>query len=196
MCITIMTEDIKSNLDSIVWNKVDWKTVHRKVFRLQKRIYQAQLRGERKTVHSLQRLLTKSWYAKLLATRKVTQENRGKNTAGIDGVSKVQPENRLKLADSLNLMDRVKPTRRVWILKPNKDEKRPLGIPTMKDRATQALAKLALEPEWEAKFEPNSYGFRPSRSTHDAIEAIFTGIAQNSRYVLDADIAKCVRRDS
>ena len=83
------------------------------------------------------------------------------------------------------------PTRRVWIPKPGKAEKRPLGIPVMRDRATQALLKMAMEPEWEAKFEPNSYGFRPGRSAHDAVEAIHTAICQKAKYVLDADIAKC-----
>jgi len=83
------------------------------------------------------------------------------------------------------------PTRRVWIPKPGKEEKRPLGIPVIEDRATQALMKLALEPEWEAKFEPNSYGFRPGRSCHDAVDAIHTAICQKAKYVLDADIAKC-----
>jgi RNA-directed DNA polymerase len=83
------------------------------------------------------------------------------------------------------------PTRRVWIEKPGREEKRPLGIPTMRERAAQALVKLGLEPEWEAKFEPNSYGFRPGRCCHDAIEAIFLGIKQTAKYVLDADIAQC-----
>ncbi|MHC5720607.1 MAG: reverse transcriptase/maturase family protein, partial [Nostoc sp.] len=83
---------------------------------------------------------------------------------------------------------------RVWIPKPETLEKRPLGIPTMKDRALQALVKMALEPEWEARFEPNSYGFRPGRSCQDAIEAIFNAISQKPKYVLDADIEKCFDR--
>src|ERR687886_236241 len=86
------------------------------------------------------------------------------------------------------------PLRRISIPKPNKAEKRPLGIPTMRDRAAQALAKLALEPEWEARFEPNTYGFRPGRSCHDAIEAIWGAINQKAKYVLDADIAQCFDR--
>jgi RNA-directed DNA polymerase len=83
------------------------------------------------------------------------------------------------------------PVRRTYIDKPGSQEKRPLGIPTIRDRAYQALVKLALEPEWEAKFEPNSYGFRPGRGAHDAIEAIFNFIRLKPKYVLDADIEKC-----
>ena len=84
-----------------------------------------------------------------------------------------------------------KPLRRVWIPKPGKEEKRPLGIPVVIDRACQALAKQALEPQWEAQFERNSYGFRPGRSCHDAIEAIHSSIKHKDKYVLDADIAGC-----
>lgn len=100
----------------------------------------------------------------------------------------------MALVESLKLEIKPKPTRRVWIPKPGKDEKRPLGIPTIRDRALQALTKMALEPEWEAKFEPNSYGFRPGRSCHDAIEAIFNAIRYKSKFVLDADIANCFDR--
>lgn len=89
------------------------------------------------------------------------------------------------MVEELKLGSKPKPTRRVWIDKPGRDEKRPLGIPTMYDRALQALVKLALEPEWEAKFEPNSYGFRPGRSCHDAIQAIFIAIRYKPKFVLD-----------
>jgi RNA-directed DNA polymerase len=123
--------------------------------------------------------------------RKVTQDNRGKKTAGVDGIKSLDPEERLALVTLLDVEREPQPTRRVWIDKEGTDEKRALGIPTMIDRATQALVKLALEPEWEAKFEPNSYGFRPGRSAHDAVEAIFKSIKHVPKYVLDADIAKC-----
>ncbi len=88
----------------------------------------------------------------------------------------------------------AEPARRIWIPKPGTDEKRPLSIPTMNDRAAQALLKLALEPEWEARFEPNSCGFRPGRTVHDAIAAIFDNIKLKQKYVLDADIEKCFDR--
>jgi len=123
--------------------------------------------------------------------RRVTQDNQGKKTAGVDAVKALSPVQRSALVKNLELKGKAKPTRRVWIDKPGTDEKRPLGIPTMHDRATQALVKLALEPEWEARFEPNSYGFRPGRSSHDAIGAIFSAIHKKAKYVLDADIAKC-----
>jgi RNA-directed DNA polymerase len=124
----------------------------------------------------------------------VTQDNQGKNTAGVDGVKSLTPKQRTNLVGKLKLTGKSKPTRRVMIPKPGTTETRPLGIPTINDRALQALVKLALEPEWEAKFEPNSYGFRPGRSCHDAVGAIFTNISSKAKYVLDADIAKCFDR--
>lgn len=132
--------------------------------------------------------------SKCLAVRRVTQDNQGKKTAGMDGVKCLKPEERLELVNNLSLSQKAKPTRRVWIPKPGTEEKRPLGIPTITDRALQALAKQALEPEWEAKFEPNSYGFRPGRSAQDAIAAIFGLTSQKCKYVLDADISKCFDR--
>ena len=173
------------------WQELPWTKMERAVFKLQKRIYRAAQVGDKPTVHKLQRLLLKSWSARCLAVRRVTQENQGKKTAGIDGVKSLTPEQRLQLAQSLTLPTKAQPTRRVWIPKPGKNEKRPLSIPTLKNRAEQTLAKLALEPEWEAQFEPNSYGFRPGRCTHDAIKAIFHAISHKAKYVLDADIAKC-----
>ena len=142
-----------------------------------------------------QKLLTKSYYARLLAVRRVTQDNKGKKTAGIDGIKNLPPMQRLKLVDLLNKRRlKASPTRRVWVPKPGKDEKRPLGIPTIYDRALQALVKMGRSPEWEARFEPNSYGFRHGRSVHDAIENIYNVIHLKPKYVLDADISKCFHR--
>ena len=180
------------------WRTLPWKKIQRNTRRLQQRIYQAERRGDWKRARNLQRLLLRSWSARCLAVRQVTQENRGKRTAGVDGVASLTPRQRLKLARKLrNLSDwKVAPIRRVYIPKPGTKERRGLGIPVMADRAMQALVKLALESEWEAKFEPNSYGFRPGRSAHDAIEAIFNGICLKPKYVLDADIEKCFDRIS
>jgi RNA-directed DNA polymerase len=176
------------------WQDIPWAKLERNVHRLQKRIYRASQRGEVKKVQRLQRLLLSSWSARCLAVRRVTQDNQGKKTPGVDGVAALGPEERLDLVAHLDLDARPQPIRRVWIPKPGTDEQRPLGIPTLSDRARQALVKLALEPEWEARFEPNSYGFRPGRSCHDAVLAIFQSIKQCPKYVLDADIAKCFDR--
>jgi RNA-directed DNA polymerase len=177
------------------WSALPWKKIERSVFKLQQRIYRASNRGDVKTIHKLQRLLLNSRAAKLLAVRKVTQDNQGKKTAGVDGVKSLTPSQRLTLSQNLKLNDKAQPVRRVWIPKPGQPyEQRALGIPVMKERALQRLVQSALEPEWEARFEPNSYGFRPGRSCHDAIEAIFTAIRCKPKYVLDADIEKCFDR--
>lgn len=176
------------------WKNVPWRKIQRNVFKLQKRIYQASLKGDRRTIHRLQRLLMKSHGGRLLAVRRVTQDNQGKKTAGIDGVKSLTPKQRSILSRSLRVEGKAQPVRRTYIPKPGTTEQRPLGIPTMKDRATQALVKLALEPEWEARFEPNSYGFRPGRSCHDAIVALYSNIRYQTKWVLDADIAKCFDR--
>ncbi|AOY80180.1 group II intron reverse transcriptase/maturase [Moorena producens JHB] len=173
------------------WRRVNWRKLEMTVFKLQKRIYRASQRGDVRVVRKLQKTLMKSWSAKMIAVRRVTQENKGKKTAGIDGFKALTNRQRLALVASLKVSKKAQPTRRVWIPKPGRSEKRPLGIPTMYDRALQALAKQALEPEWEEKFEPNSYGFRPGRSCHDSIEAIFNFINKKPKWVLDADIAKC-----
>ena len=182
---TTITED---------WKAINWRKAERYVFKLQKRIYAASRRGDVRQVRKLQRTLMRSWYNKVLAVRRVTVENQGKKTAGVDGVKSLPPAARLELAGELKLTGESKPTRRVWIPKPGRDEKRPLGIPVVYDRALQAAVKAALEPEWEARFEPNSYGFRPGRSAHDAVKQIKNCIQHKAKYVLDADIAKCFDR--
>ncbi len=158
------------------------------------RIYAASRCGDVKRVRQLQKTLMRSWSNRILAVRRVTQDNQGRQTAGVDGVKSLSPAARLELAGQLKLTGKSMPTRRVWIPKPGRDEKRPLSIPTMFDRANQAVVKAALEPEWEAVFEPNSYGFRLGRSCHDAIRQIKLCIQHKAKYVLDADIFKCFDR--
>jgi RNA-directed DNA polymerase len=116
------------------WTHIPWRKLERKVYRLQKRIYQASLRGDEHVVHSLQRLLMKSEAARTLAVRRVTQDNQGKRTAGVDGIKSVAPAERVVMVKRLRHHKTIKPkpTRRVWIPKPGKSEKRPLGIPIVR----------------------------------------------------------------
>ncbi|HEV8637451.1 MAG TPA: reverse transcriptase N-terminal domain-containing protein [Chloroflexota bacterium] len=111
------------------WKTLPWRAIERRVFKLQKRIYRASRRGDARTVHRLQRLLMRSWAAKCLAVRKVTQDNRGKKTAGVDGVVILTADERSGLVRTLAPRPSGRPVRRVWIPKPGKAEKRPLGIP-------------------------------------------------------------------
>jgi len=178
----------------VAWQDIPWKKIHRHVCRLQKRIYRATQDGRVRIAQKLQKLLIKSWYARLLAVRRVTQDNRGKHTAGIDGVKSLTPPQRLALAHTLRLDNKATPLRRTWIPKRGSPEKRPLGIPTQPERARQTLVRQALEPEWEAKLSPHTYGFRPGRSCWDAIEAIFNSIRFRPQYALKVDIAKCFDR--
>ena len=118
------------------WNAIPWRKLEKECFKLQKRIYKASSRGDAKTVHRLQNLLRKSWSAKCLAVRRVTQDNQGKKTAGVDGVKSLTPRHRLDLVENLKLGTKVRPTRRVWIPKAGTDEKRPLGIPMVCSHCT------------------------------------------------------------
>ncbi len=177
------------------WALLPWRKLERYTYRLQKRIYRASERGNVQAVHRRHQLLMRSKSARLLAVQRVTQDNRGMKTAGIDGIKSLTPDERLELAEAIHLKRqrkrKAKPVRRVWIPKPGKTEKHPLGIPVMYDRACQALAKQALEPEWEVRFEATSYGFRPGRGCHDAIGAVFNEIRYKDKHVLDADIKSC-----
>ncbi|MDJ0553855.1 MAG: reverse transcriptase domain-containing protein [Microcoleaceae cyanobacterium MO_207.B10] len=187
--------EIKSTLE---WKDIDWKTAEQNVFKLQKRIYNASKSGNVRLVRKLQKLLVKSWSARLIALRRVTHDHKGKNKAGVDTKKSLHPSERLKLAQKLKLSHKSTPTKRVGITKPGKSPalnkvgtKGGIGISTIEELAKQALLKQALEPEWEAKFEPNSYGFRPGKSTHDAISAIIKSIQYKPKFVLDADISQC-----
>ena len=154
------------------WEQIDWAKCERQVWRLQARIVKATREGRWGKVKTLQRLLTHSFSGKALAVKRVT-ENQGRRTPGVDSVSWTTPASRLRAIGSLQCRGyRPLPLRRVYIPKAN-GKQRPLGIPTMKDRAMQALHLLALEPIAETAADPNSYGFRPKRSTADALQQCF-----------------------
>jgi RNA-directed DNA polymerase len=177
------------------WAGLDWTRLRKIVLRLQVRIAKAVRERRWGRVKALQWLLGRSWSAKLLAVRRVVT-NRGKNTPGVDGVLWTTEEEMLRAARSLKRRG-YKPDalRRVYIPKSN-GKKRPLGIPTMKDRAMQALHLMGLIPVAETLADPNSYGFRPKRSTADAIGQCFIALAtkHSAQWVLDADIKACFDR--
>lgn len=174
------------------WVQIDWAQCELKVRRLQERIVKATQEGRHGKVKALQWLLTHSFHGRALAVKRVTH-NQGKNTPGVDGAIWSTPASRYKAIDTLRRRGyQPQPLRRVYIPKSN-GKLRPLGIPTMKDRAMQALYLLALLPVAETTADPNSYGFRPKRSTADAIEQCFTVLARKigPQWVLEGDIRGC-----
>ena len=178
------------------WLQADWDHITTEVNRLQVRIAKATQAGWWGKVQALQRLLSRS-HSKMLAVKRVT-ENRGKSTPGVDG--KVWSTPAAKFKGMLSLRHhgyRSMPLRRVYIPKSN-GQQRPLGIPCMRCRAMQALWKLALEPVAECSADPNSYGFRPERSTADAIEQCFVTLAKrvSPQWILEGDIRGCLDRSS
>lgn len=178
-----------------LWNAIDWRTIERQVLRLQMRIAKATREGRWGRVKSLQWLLTHSFAAKLLAVRRVTQ-NAGRNTAGVDGIVWRTSAQKHEAARSLQRRSyQTLPLRRIYILKKN-GNLRPLGIPAMSCRAMQALHLQALEPIAETLADPNSYGFRPKRSTADAIGQCFIALGRkhSPQWVFEGDIKACFDR--
>lgn len=172
------------------WNSIDWKQVKRKVRNLRQRIYRATQKNQWKKVRNLMKLMLRSYSNLLLSVRKVTQENQGRRTAGIDGYTATTPNERVKLVRQMkeHALWKVHPTKRIYIPKAN-GKLRPLGIATIRDRVAQTMVKNALEPSWEARFEENSYGFRPGRSCQDAIDQSFIRLRKGcDLWILDADI--------
>ena len=184
------------DLDAVGWDWVDWHAVEGEVRRLRQRIFKAAQEGDLAKVRSLQKLMLRSRSNTLLSVRQVTQRNAGRKTAGIDGEVALTSESRADVAVRVHQSIQTwKPraVRRVYIPKAGNAAKlRPLGIPVLIDRCHQARVRNALEPEWEARFEPRSYGFRPGRSCQDAIGAIYTschGPLAKRLWALDADLA-------
>lgn len=173
------------------WHSLDWAKTQTFVRKTQLKIAQATGEGSWRRVKRLQRLLTHSFHGRCLAVRRVT-ENRGRKTPGVDGETWATPN--LKFQAVMRLSQkrgyRPQPLRRVWIPKPGKQEKRPLGIPTLLDRAMQALYLLALEPVIESTSDPKSYGFRPDRSTADAMVELFHLLAPATApvWIMEGDI--------
>jgi RNA-directed DNA polymerase len=178
--------------DLVDWHAIDWRRVHQTVRRLQARIVKAIQEGRWGKVHALQHLLTHSFSAKALAVRRVT-ENQGKRTAGVDRVTWQTPEQKATAVGTLRQRGyRPQPLRRVYVAKSN-GKLRGLGIPTMRDRAMQALYLLALDPIAETLADPNSYGFRTHRAPADAIEQCFIALAKQASppWILEGDIRAC-----
>jgi RNA-directed DNA polymerase len=171
-----------------------WKGMELELKQWQQQIAQASQRGERATLYRLQQDCLASEAARWLAVRRVTETNAGKHTAGVDGVKSLSPVEQQEMVEVIHPRNwktqPVVPARRVWIPKPGAAEWRPLAILPMLDRCKQALVKLVLEPEWEVRFEEHSYGFRPNRSTQDAIAAILVALKRRPAFVFATDIAK------
>ena len=182
-----MKTKVNSNL---TWSHVNWKEVNKSVYILQRKIFYYSKLNDMKKVHQYQILLINNFKSKLLAVKQVTQDNKGKKTAGIDGIKSISSKQRWKLTQDLKLDNTAMPIRRIYISK--KDGTLcSLGIPTLTDRIKQKLVLFAIEPQWEAKFDVNSYGFRPGRCPQDAIEAVYKSINRKPKYVLNANIEKC-----
>jgi RNA-directed DNA polymerase len=188
----IKADAVSSGKLEASWHEINWYKANQHVRRMQLRIAKATREGKMRKVKSLQRLLTHSFHSKALAVKRVT-ENQGKATPGVDGQTWSTPEAKSKAISSLDRKGyKPLPLRRVYIPKSN-GKKRPLGIPTMKDRAMQALHKLALEPVAETLADGNSYGFRPERACADAIAQSFItlGRSYSAQWILEGDIKSC-----
>ena len=181
--------------DGDAWDHVDWRHHEEQVRRLRGRIFKAVQEGDWPLARNVQKLMLRSWSNTLVSVRQVTQRNAGRRTAGIDGLVALTSQARAEMAVQVHASigsHQPSPVRRVYIPKASdKTKMRPLGIPVLSDRCHQARVRNALEPEWEARFEPRSYGFRPGRGCHDAIESLYNTLHGKSRrvWILDADLA-------
>jgi RNA-directed DNA polymerase len=178
------------------WKNLNWSDIQGKLYLIQRNVYDQTKNGNLVEVKRLQDLILEDKFFKFLAVKRVTVDNKGRKTAGVDGIKSLSPIERYDLGRNLILDGKASPVLRVWIPKPGTEEKRPLGIPTIIDRAKQALTRFALEPQMEALFESHSYGFRPGRKANDATWLIRHKLKYGSMWVYDADIKKCFDRIS
>jgi RNA-directed DNA polymerase len=186
-------ETVNGPEDGLEWDAADWRAHEQNVARLRQRIFTATRDGDLAKARNLQKLMLRSWSNTLVSVRQVTQRNAGRRTAGADRVVALDSPARIAMAREVHRTMQSwepMPVRRVFIPKAN-GKQRPLGIPVLMDRCHQARVKNALEPEWEARFEARSYGFRPGRSCQDAAMMLYTTLRGKSRrvWILDADLA-------
>ena len=185
-CANVTTQD----RSPLVWQAIDWRKANSTVNNLRQRIYRAAVEGDLKRVRNLQKLMMRSRSNRLVSIRKITQENAGRKSPGVDNVVIRTAKERELLYEQLTTSwpGKSDPVKRVYI--PKRTGKRPLGLPTIIERCRQAIVKNALEPYWEYFLEGTSYGFRPGRSAHDAIEKIFciASTGRTRKWILNADI--------
>ena len=187
-----LTKTKSSRMSKLAWKEIDWTLVQKRLSRQQRRVYKASTEGKRHIVHAIQRRIIRSLDARLVSVRLATLENRGRNSADLDNDSGkvLSHKDKIKLVSRLSLGRNLNYTRKIYLPRTRKKKKilKPGSMLTFEDRAKQMLAKLALEPEWDAIFEFNSFGFRYWKSSHNAISSVFLSLKKKPQFVLEAAI--------